>query len=142
MLGVSLATLLGVEAEYISSAVTYFERVRQLEEQASQIVVLAGPISFLLSSNEFHASLESLLLESVPEGASGFTGAKSEVSRIMSILTKRKSNYIERRPNIVNLLSAIDIERLLRGGFVGRPFISVDDLEERRARARRGVYWE
>lgn len=139
LLGVSLATLLGVEAEYISSAVTYFERVRQLEEQASQIVVLAGPISFLLSSNEFHASLESLLLESVPEGASGFTGAKSEVSRIMSILTKRKSNYIERRPNIVNLLSAIDIERLLRGGFVGRPFISVDDLEERRARARREV---
>src|SRR3954468_14934382 len=34
LLGVSLPTLLGVEIEYISSAVTYFERLRQLEEVA------------------------------------------------------------------------------------------------------------
>ena len=34
LLGVSFATLLGVGVEYIPSAVTYFERVRQLEVRA------------------------------------------------------------------------------------------------------------
>jgi transcriptional regulator with XRE-family HTH domain len=65
LLGVSLPTLFGVEIEYISSAVAYFERLRQLEEAADRIVVLAGPISFLLASEEFQQSLEELLKESV-----------------------------------------------------------------------------
>ena len=69
LLNVSLPTLLGVEIEYISSAVTYFERLRQLETEANQIIVLAGPISYLLASDDFHESLERLLKESVPETA-------------------------------------------------------------------------
>ena len=40
LLQVSLPTLLGVGIEYIPSAVSYFERVRQLEETAEHIVVL------------------------------------------------------------------------------------------------------
>src|SRR4029079_13869100 len=47
LLGVSTATLLGVGIEYIPSAVSYFERMRQIEETAEQIVILSGPISFL-----------------------------------------------------------------------------------------------
>ena len=35
LLGVSIPTLLGVGIEYIPSAVTYFERMRQIEETAS-----------------------------------------------------------------------------------------------------------
>ncbi len=34
LLGVSITTLLGVGIEYISSAVAYFERMRQIEETA------------------------------------------------------------------------------------------------------------
>ncbi|MBC7778891.1 MAG: helix-turn-helix transcriptional regulator, partial [Proteobacteria bacterium] len=44
LLGVSVPTLLGVGVEYIGSAVAYFERLRQIEESADQIIVLAGPI--------------------------------------------------------------------------------------------------
>ena len=51
LLDVSLPTLLGVGVEYIASAVTYFERLRQIEETAEHIVVLAGPISYLLASD-------------------------------------------------------------------------------------------
>ena len=50
LLGVSIPTLLGVGIEFISSAVAYFERLRQIEEEAQHIIVLAGPISFLLAS--------------------------------------------------------------------------------------------
>src|ERR1043165_3859862 len=58
LLGVSIPTLLGVGIEYIPSAVSYFERMRQIEETAEHIVVLAGPISFLLASDTFEATLE------------------------------------------------------------------------------------
>ncbi|HBM60332.1 MAG TPA: XRE family transcriptional regulator [Citreicella sp.] len=139
LLDVSLPTLLGVEIEYISSAVTYFERLRQLETEANQIIVLAGPISYLLASDDFHESLERLLKESVPESADHRDQTLVDIERIIEILKERKANYLARRPTIVNLMSAHDIVRLLRSGFVGQPFVPPDDLTERRARARREV---
>lgn len=136
LLDVSLATLLGAESEYISSAVTYFERLRQLEAEATQIIVLASPISLLLASDDFQKSLETLLKESVPEGARNRERALAGIDRIIEILRDRKANYLARRPAVVNLLSAHDIVRLLRSGFVGQPFIPPEDLDLRRARAR------
>ena len=41
LLEVSVPTLLGVGVEYIASAVSYFERMRQIEGSAEHIVVLA-----------------------------------------------------------------------------------------------------
>src|SRR5689334_25282263 len=67
LLQVSVPTLLGVGVEYIASAVAYFERTRQIEEDAEHIVVLAGPISYLLASDAFDGQLAELLRESVPE---------------------------------------------------------------------------
>jgi len=139
LLNVSLATLLGAESEYISSAVTYFERLRQLEAEATQIIVLASPISLLLASDEFQEALETLLKESVPEGTSHRDRALADIDRIIEILRERRENYALRRPAVVNLLSAHDIVRLLRSGFVGQPFIPPEDLDLRRERARHEV---
>lgn len=139
LLDVSLATLLGAESEYISSAVTYFERVRQLEAEASQIIVLASPISFLLASDDFHHLLETLLRESVPDGTRNQGKVMADIDRIIEILRERKANYRVRRPAVVNLLSAHDVVRLLRSGFVGQPFVPPEDLDARRTRARKEV---
>src|ERR1700753_2453202 len=68
LLNVSLPTLLGVGVEYIPSAVTYFERMRQIEETAEHIIVLAGPLSYLLASDAFNQALGEILRESVPDG--------------------------------------------------------------------------
>lgn len=136
LLGVSLPTLLGVEIEYISSAVTYFERLRQLEEAADRIIVLAGPISFLLASEDFRKSLQDLLRESVAGENGGQEKMLKDIERIIEILEERHKNYEARRPAIVNLMSALDIERLLRSGFVGRPFMSDKDIKARQQRAR------
>ena len=43
LLQVSMPTLLGVGIEYMPSAVSYFERMRQFEETAEHIMVLADP---------------------------------------------------------------------------------------------------
>ena len=65
LLQVSLPTLLGVGVEYIASAVTYFERMRQIEETAEHIMLLSGPISLLLASESFETTLEEVLTENV-----------------------------------------------------------------------------
>src|SRR5205085_11807475 len=67
LLGVSVPTLLGVGIEYIASAVAYFERMRQIEETSEHIIVLAGPISYLLASDAFDRTLEGVLRESIPD---------------------------------------------------------------------------
>ena len=65
LLGVSIPTLLGVGIEYIPSAVTYFERMRQIEKTSEHIIVLSGPISFLLASDNFEMTLEEVLTENI-----------------------------------------------------------------------------
>src|SRR3954471_6423766 len=69
LLQVSLPTLLGVGVEYIASAVTYFERMRQIEETAEHIIVLAGPLSYLLASDAFGQVLRDVLRESIHDKA-------------------------------------------------------------------------
>jgi len=138
LLGVSLPTLLGVEIEYISSAVTYFERLRQLEEVVDRIVILAGPISFLLASDAFAESLADLLKESVAD-ESDHDRVHRIIEQTITILRERRRNYAVRRPAIVNLISALDIERLLQSGFVGRPLIPEKEVKARQKRARAEV---
>lgn len=136
LLQVSLPTLLGVETEYISSSVTYFERLRQLEESAERITILAGPLSLLLSSDEFVERLEALLKETAPEETEIRDRTERDVDRIVEILRERRANYQRRKPTIVNLISALDIVRLLHSGFVGRPFMPRPDLKDRQKSAR------
>ena len=71
LLGVSVPTLLGVGVEYIASAVAYFERMRQIEETSEHIIVLAGPISYLLASDAFDRTLDEMLRENVPDKLEG-----------------------------------------------------------------------
>ena len=136
LLGVSITTLLGVGIEYIASAVSYFERMRQIEETAEHITVIAGPISFLLASPSFERTLDVTLRESVPEDLSGRERVFGDIDRIMAILRERKLNYQSRQPSIVNLMSALEIDRFVRNGMVGRHDLPEEVRRERRARAR------
>jgi transcriptional regulator with XRE-family HTH domain len=131
-----LAELLDVS---IPTLLAYFERMRQIEETAEQIVVLAGPISFLLASDRFVSTLESVLVESVNEDAPDRKRVLADVPTIMEILRARKETYRRRRPTIVNLISANEIERFLNRGFVGQGKFSEDVLAERRSIARAEV---
>src|SRR3954470_19286944 len=93
LLGVSVPTLLGVGVEYLPSAVAYFERLRQVEETASHIIVLAGPISYLLASPAFHERLSTILAESIPDAVEDRKRALGAVSQLMTVLTQRKASY-------------------------------------------------
>src|SRR3954471_24888149 len=130
------ATLLGVGIEYIPSAVSYFERMLQIEETAEQIVILSGPISFLLASDDFQATLQEVLTENITKGVANPARALSDIPLIMEILAQRKELYRKRRPAIVNLMSAFELERFLDHGFVGRKGMPDEVLRRRKALAR------
>jgi transcriptional regulator with XRE-family HTH domain len=136
LLGVSVPTLLGVGVEYIASAVAYFERMRQIEETSEHIIVLAGPISYLLASDAFDRTLEEMLRENVPDKFEGRKRALAQVDEIMNVLRQRKEGYRRRQPGIVNLIAASEMERFVRNGLIGRFDLPAKVLAERRALAR------
>lgn len=136
LLEVSMPTLLGVGIEYMASAVSYFERTRQLEERADQIIVLASPVSFLLASDQFPAALEKSLRESVPDDYPQRAKYLKDVAQVMEILAVRKQTYTRRRPSIVNLISTEQIERFLKMGLMGRRDLPEGVRQERLAWAR------
>lgn len=132
LLDVSVPTLLGVGVEYIASAVSFFERLRQIEEKSEHIVVLAGSVSYLLSSDGFDETLAEILTESLP----GDDEAAPRIAELLEILRQRKAAFQARKPGVLNLISGAEIDRFLRNGLVGRPDLPAEILAERRARAR------
>ena len=135
LLQVSVPTLLGVGVEYIASAVSYFERMRQIEATAEHIIVLAGPISYVLASDGFDRALGEILRESVPDAAKN-AGALAQIDELMVVLHQRKETYRRRRPAIVNLIAAAEMQRFLRNGLVGRLDLPEAVRRERRRLAR------
>ena len=136
LLHVSVPTLLGVGVEYVASAVSFFERLRQIEETSEHIVVLAGPVSFLLASSAFDESLEAVLVESIPDEEQDRDRALGHITELMPILRQRKTAYRVRHPGILNLISGAEIDRFLRNGLVGRLGLPENVLRDRRAHAR------
>src|ERR1700752_3565595 len=93
LLQVSVPTLLGVGVEYIASAVSYFERMRQIEETAEHVIVLAGPISYVLASDAFDRALGDILRESVPDALDTRAHALAQIEELMAVLRARKETY-------------------------------------------------
>ncbi len=135
-LDTSLANLLGVGAEYLASAVAFFERMRQLEEDVDQIRVLFGPVSYLLTTDRYDAVLPRMLAESIPPDAPGRERSLADVDAVVATLRARKERYRRRRPAILSLVSAAELQQVLRLGLVGAYSPPDADLGARRDAAR------
>lgn len=136
LLDVSLPTLLGAGVEYIASAISFFERMRQLEENVDQITVLFGPISYLLTTDLYDDFLPDILKESIPGNVENYDQAVREVDTLLGILRDRKATYRKRMPNIISLTSAAELTQFLRLGFIGAHNPQGVDIEKRREVAR------
>ena len=131
LLGISLASLLGVDSEYISNALTYFERLRQIEHQAESMFVGFGPVSYLLTSRHYDRALREALGHQVI--AAGKKRNAEMADAIMSVLLSRKATYRKHRPALTNVLAASDIERFARYGLVGGETMPPPDSAYRKA---------
>lgn len=136
LLDVSLPTLLGAGVEYIASAISFFERMRQLEENVDQITVLFGPISYLLTTDLYDEFLPEILKESIPTNVENYPQSIQEVDTLLEILRDRKQTYRRRTPNIISLISAAELTQFLRLGFTGSYNPKGVDIEKRREVAR------
>lgn len=137
LLDVSLTSLMGVGVEYVSSAVSFFERMRQAEAASEHLFVMFGPLSYLLTTDEFDELLPVVLREGLPPEMQEREKAGKAVDEIVSILRERKKNYRQRKPSIVSLISATELERFLRNGFIGTYDLPPEVMEARKGVARR-----
>lgn len=119
LLGTSLASLLGVEAEYYASALALFERMRQLEQTSDRILAHFEPISLLLMSEHYLEQLGLMLAEALPQGADAPLHAR-QAQQIMDILRERRLNFERRKPHIVSLIGLRELERFVQTGLIGR----------------------
>jgi transcriptional regulator with XRE-family HTH domain len=139
LLDVSLQSLLGVGVEYYSNAVAFFERMRQLEAGALQILGNFSPISFLLLSDEYMHHLRTMLAEALPREEGARRRGEGNIERVLSILAERRLAAERRNVPVLSIVSTQDIERFLRFGLIGRFDLSAKEQEKRRQASRREV---
>lgn len=136
VLETTVASLLGVGVEYYSSPVSYFERMRQIEEQADQVVAHFPPLSYLLTSDDYAVYLRQTLVEALSPHIQDRGKAEGEIDTIISILDERKKSRKHRRLSVVNFVNVLEIERWLKLGIVGSFNLSSAELAKRRMAAR------
>lgn len=136
LLETSTASLLGVGVEYYANSISYFERMRQIEEQSDQVVAYFPPLSYLLTSDAYAGHLKRTLVEAMPADTADRGVQEAEIDTIISILDERKDARRRRRLSVVNFVNLPEIERWLKLGVVGRFNLSPAELTERRYAAR------
>jgi transcriptional regulator with XRE-family HTH domain len=138
LLGTSMASLLGVEVEYYSTSLGFFERMRQLEQDSERILAHFDPISLLLTSSEYLDYLRLMLIEAAADSEAA-DKASAQVDDLVVVLRERKAHYALRRPHIISLIGLRDLERFAYTGLVGRLDLPEQVRRERVAAARREV---
>lgn len=139
VLETTVASLLGAGVEYYASPVAYFERMRQIEEEADQVVAHFPPLSYLLTSGDYASYLRRTLVEALPPHVEDRHKAEGEIDAVIAILDERRKARERRRLSVVNFVNVLEIERWLKLGIVGRFNLPEDELARRRLAARAEV---
>jgi transcriptional regulator with XRE-family HTH domain len=138
LFGTSMASLLDVGVEYHPKAISYFERMRQLEADAEQIVAHFGPLSFLLTTDLYKQNLRQMLIEATPEYMNE-KSALDQIDRLLEILEERKAFFRSRRVSVINLISGPSVQRFLQLGMIGSFNVPRSEIPARRRAARAEV---
>jgi transcriptional regulator with XRE-family HTH domain len=139
LLNISVPTLLGVGVEYFDNPVAYYERKRQLEEKAQQVIVYFEPLSFVLTSSSYVSHLRTMLVEALPADYPGRPSALRQIDQVMDIQHSRHAQPWHHNKSIISLVSGIQVQRVLRSGLVGTYNLSERELDDRRKMARAEV---
>lgn len=133
LLKVSPLSLLGIGVEYYSRSVGFFERVRQIEETADQMLQAYGAGFYLTTSDAFDAVMADGLNEAAELPGVDAAAFRTNADQVLGILAARKRIYSQRRPGIIAILSLSAVQSFLANGLLGGIRLS-DPL---RARCRR-----
>ena len=124
LLKISPLSLLGIGVEYYSRPIGYFERLRQVEETADQVLQLFGPVCYLTTSDAYDSALAQMFDEAADRSDSDRIPMRSVAEQVMGILAARKRMYAMRRPGIIAMVSVASVQRMLHVGIGGASVVS------------------
>jgi hypothetical protein len=116
LLKVSPLSLLGIGVEYYSRSTGYFERIRQIEEHADQILQISAATCYLTSSEAYDLCLAESMAEAARMPGIDSSAAQITVEQVLSLLATRKRAYQQRKPGIIALISARAVALFLKEG--------------------------
>ena len=119
LLKISPLSLLGIGVEYYNRPIGYFERIRQIEETADQILQLSGPLCYLTTSDAYDSALAEAFEEAADHVGPDRISMRSLAEQVLGILAARKRMYAMRRPGIIAMVSVAAVQRLLDVGIIG-----------------------
>ncbi|MFC7736020.1 helix-turn-helix domain-containing protein [Roseomonas sp. GCM10028921] len=131
LLKISPLSLLGIGVEYFSRPLALQERLRQVEEDAEQILQLGGALCTLVTTDAYDAALTDALAEAAdaaPERLA-FHGAAEQA---LGLLAARKKAYQSRRPSIIAMVSEQALRSFLVDGIA--PAMNLSERVRHRCR--------
>jgi transcriptional regulator with XRE-family HTH domain len=137
LLRISPLSLLGIGVEYYSRPIGYLERLRQLEETADQILQVAGPISYLVTSDSYDAALGAVYAELVETAGADRPAMRATTEQVLGTMAARKRMYAMRRPSIISVIPLGAMRQFLQEGLAGSVPLSAPVRALCRAAARR-----
>jgi len=124
LLQISPLSLLGIGVEYYTRQVALLDRLRQIEENADQILVVTGLSTPFFTSDAYDTCLADMMREAAndpgPDRANDRAAVLSTIEQCLATIQQRKKVFQQRRPNLIALVSEEDIGGLLRHGVGGR----------------------
>jgi len=118
LLQVSPMSLLGIGIEYYSRPVGFFERLRQAEESAEQILQAYGAVFYLATSDAFDGALADALAGAGSMPGQDAAAFRTGVDQVLGLLAARKRSFAQRRPGVIAILSPARIEAFLQHGLL------------------------
>lgn len=118
LLKISPLSLLGIGVEYFARPLAFQERLRQLEEDADQVLAVGGPLHYPVT----HEGYDGALAEAWAEAADAMpdrTTARAAVEQAMGLLAARRRLHQQRRPSVTVLLGEAALRRFLAEGVAG-----------------------
>ena len=132
LLKISPLSLLGIGVEYYSRSVGFFERLRQVEETADQVLQVGLPLCYLTTSDSFDLALTESLFQAADLAGADVAAARAVAEQVLGILSARKRTYQSRRPGIIAILPEQALQQLLQDGICAG--LKLDEPLRRRCR--------
>jgi transcriptional regulator with XRE-family HTH domain len=131
LLKISPLSLLGIGVEYFSRPLAFQERLRQVEEQADQILQVGGAVCYQATTEAFDGALAEAWAEAADQAPERIP-ARAAADQAMGLLTARKKLHQARRASIIAMLSESALRRMLMEGVAAGASLS----ERTRTRCR------
>jgi transcriptional regulator with XRE-family HTH domain len=119
LLKISPLSLLGIGVEYYNRPIGYFERIRQVEETADQILQVNGPVCYLTTSDGYDAALAQTFEELADAAGAERAAQRAMMEQVLGIQAARKRMYALRKPTIICMISVTRVQHFLETGIAG-----------------------